>query len=95
MKTFEKLLLVREMSKQQVVIDYFYFKENYKLFAIELSKQQALDVDRTAMQQIYFTENLGPKGNTTIFFILEKVKETVLDFSHGTMRVLLTYFDLI
>ena len=65
-----------------------YFKENYKLIAIDLSKQQALDADPRAIQQINFTANLGCAGNTTMFFILEEAKETVFDFSQGTVKVL-------
>ena len=56
--------------------------------AIDLSKQQALDADPRAIQQISFTENLDRAGNTRISFILEKAKETVLDFSRGTVKVL-------
>ena len=59
---------------------YSYFKENYKLIAIYLSKQQALDVDPRAIQKINFTANLDRDGNTTMFFIIEKPKEIVLDF---------------
>ena len=40
------------------------------------------------MQQIHFTGNLGRAGNTQMFFITEQVKETVLDFSKGTVKVL-------
>ena len=67
---------------------YSYFKENYKLIAIYLSKQQALDVDPKAIQKINFTANLDRDGNTTMFFITEEAKETVLDFSQGTVKVL-------
>ena len=56
--------------------------------AIDLSKQQALDADLKAIQQINFTGNLAQDGNTTIFFITEEAKETILDFSEGTVRVL-------
>ena len=49
------------------------------MIAIDLSKQQALDVDPRAIQQINFTANLDGAGNTTIFFIIEEAKETVLD----------------
>ena len=59
------------------LLDYPYFKENYKTIAIDLSKQQALD-----------TANLDRAENTTMFFIIEKAKETVLDFSQGTVKVL-------
>ena len=70
------------------LLDYSYFKENYKLIAIDLSKQQALDADPRAIQQINFTANLDRAGNTTMFFIIEEAKETVLDFSQGTVKVL-------
>ena len=55
---------------------------------IDLSKQQALDSYPRAIQQISFAGNLDPGGNTTMLFILEKAKETILDFSQGTVRVL-------
>ena len=58
------------------------------MIAIDLSKQQALDSYRRAIQQINFTANLDRAGNTTMFFIVEETKETVLDFSQGTVEVL-------
>ena len=58
------------------------------MIAIDLSKQQALDADPKAIQQISFTGNLDRAGNTTMFFINEKGKETILDFSQGTVRIL-------
>ena len=65
-----------------------YFKGNYKMIAINLIKQQALDADPRAIQQINFTANLDREGNTTMFFIIEKAKETVFEFSQGTVKVL-------
>ena len=50
------------------------------MIAIDLSKQQVLDADPRAIQQINFTANLDRDGNTTMFFIIEKPKEIVLDF---------------
>ena len=58
------------------------------MIEIDLSKQQALDADPKAIQQINFTANLDRAGNTTMFFIIEKSKETFLDFSQGTVKVL-------
>ena len=58
------------------------------MIAVDLSEQQALDIDPRAIQQINFTPNLDCAGNTTMFFIIEEAKETVLDFSQGTVRVL-------
>ena len=58
------------------------------MIVVDLSKQQALDADPKAIQQINFTANLDRAGNTRIYFILEEAKETVLDFSQGTVKVL-------
>ena len=58
------------------------------MIAIDLSKQQALDADPRAIQQINFTANLDRAEGATMFFIIEKAKETVLDFSQGTVKVL-------
>ena len=52
---------------------------------LDLSKQQALDADPKAMQQINFTGNLGQDECATMFFIIEEAKETILDFSQGTV----------
>ena len=70
------------------LLDYLYFKEHYKMIAIDLSKQQALDDDPKAIQQTSFTGNLDWDGNTVMLFIIEEVKETILYFSQGTVRVL-------
>ena len=58
------------------------------MIAIYLSRQQALDADPRAIQQINFTANLDRDGNTTMFFIIEEAKETVFEFSQGTVKVL-------
>ena len=70
------------------LLDCTYFKNYYQMIAIDLSKQQALDADPKAIQQINFTANLDGAGNTRFYFILEKVKETVFEFSQGTVKVL-------
>ena len=56
--------------------------------AVDLSKQQPLDADPRAIQQINFTANLDTAGNTRIYFILEEAKETILNFAQGTVKVL-------
>ena len=56
------------------------------MIAIDLSKQEALDADPRAIQQINFAGNLDRARNTTMFFILEEAKETILDFSQETVR---------
>ena len=58
------------------------------MIGIELIKQQALDADPRATQQINFTVNLDRVGNTEMFFIIKEAKETVLVFSQGTLKVL-------
>ena len=58
------------------------------MIAIDLSKQQALDADPRVIQEINFKSNLDRDGNTAMFFIIEESKETVLDFSQGTVKVL-------
>ena len=65
-----------------------YFDKYYKIIAIHLSKQQALDADPKVIQQINFTANLDRAGNTTIFFIIVEAREIILNFSQGTVRVL-------
>ena len=58
------------------------------MIAVDFSKQQVLDADPKAIQQINFTANLDRAGNTRIYFILEEAKETVSDFSKGTVKAL-------
>ena len=67
----------------------------YKMIAIDLSKQQALDADPKAIQQISFTAILDRNGDTKMIFIIQEAKETILDFSQGTVKVLSFYFVLI
>ena len=58
--------------------------------AIALSKQQKLHSSTKAIQQINFAGNLEQQA--TIFFLIEEAKETVLDFSKGTVQVFSFYF---
>ena len=60
------------------LLNYQYIKDYYKMIAIDLRKQQALDADPRAIQQISFTANLDRAGDTRIYFILEEAKETIL-----------------
>ena len=64
------------------------FREGADTPALYVNKQQKLDADPKAIQQINFTGNLKRNGNTQMFFIIEEAKETVLDFSKGIMKVL-------
>ena len=58
------------------------------MITIDLSKQQALDADPKAIQQINFTANLDRARNTRLYFTLEKAKESVFEFSQGTVKFL-------
>ena len=68
-----------------------FLKKNYRLIAVDLSKKKALDVDSRAIQQIIFTGKIKAAADNTrviIYYILEQSKETILEFSKGTTKVL-------
>ena len=67
------------------LLDYNYFKKHYKLVAVDLSKQKELDADPRAIQQIKFKYIL--ETNSTLYWVLEKSKETILEFYKGTVKV--------
>ena len=67
---------------------YAYLKKYHKMMAIDLSKQQTLDADPKSIQQINLTANLSIENNTRFYFILEEAKQTVFEFSGGTVKVL-------
>ena len=69
------------------LLDYTYLKKYYKMIPVDLSKQQVLDADPKVIQQINFTANLD-RENIRFYFILEETKETVFEFSQGTVKVL-------
>ena len=68
------------------LLDYDYFKKNYQLIAVDLSKQRELDADPRAIQQIEFVGMLKTRSN--VFTILEKSKETILEFYKGTTELM-------
>ena len=67
------------------LLDFNYFDKHYKLVAADLSKQKELDADPRAIQQIEFKYMLGT--NSTIYWVLEKSQETILEFYKGTVKV--------
>ena len=67
------------------LLDYNYFDKHYKLVAVDLSKQKELDADPRAIQQIEFKYMLGT--NSTIYWLLEESKESILEFYKGTVKV--------
>ena len=71
------------------LLDYDYFKKHYELIAADLSKQKELDADPRAIQQIEFKYMLEGNNynNSTIYWVLEKSGETILEFYKGTVKV--------
>ena len=67
------------------LLDYAYFRDNYKMIAIDLSRQKALDADPRAIQQTNFTANLDRADDTRVYSILEESKETKLNFAKATV----------
>ena len=67
------------------LLDFNYFDKHYKLVAVDLSKQKELDADPRSIQQIELKYMLGT--NSTIYWVLEKSKETILEFYKGTVKV--------
>ena len=71
-------------------MDFAYFEKNYRLIAADLSKQKAFDADSRTIQKIIFTGKIKATEENTrvmIYYILEKAKETILEFSKGTTKV--------
>ena len=75
----------REDYTTRSLFDFNYFDKHYKLVGVDLSKQKELDADPRAIQQIEFKYMLGTNSN--IYWVLEKSKETILDFYKGTVKV--------
>ena len=67
-------------------MDFAYFKNSYRLIAADLSKQKALDADSRAIKQIIFTGKASE--GVMIYYILEQSRETMLEFSKRTTKVL-------
>ena len=67
------------------LLDFNYFNKHYKLVTVDLSKQKELDTDPRAIQQIEFKYILPT--NSTIYWVLEKSKETILKIYKGTVKV--------
>ena len=73
------------------MLDFTYFEKNCKIIAVDLSKQKVLDADSRVIEQIIFTGEIKATVVNTeviIFYVLEKSKETIVEFSKGTTKVL-------
>ena len=85
----ERLLVILTLTGQgDYLLDYNNFKNYFKMIAIDLSKQQVLDADPKAIEQVNCNTNLDRAGQTAMSFIIEEAKETILDFSQGIVIVL-------
>ena len=91
-KTYENIRKITTVQGDDYttgfLLDYSYFKDHYKMIVIDISKQQALDAEPRAIQQINFMVNLDRVGNTTMLFLIKEAKETVFDFSQRIVKVL-------
>ena len=92
LRTYDSIQIVGlgqgDNYKTGSLLDYSHFKDYYKMVTINLSKQQALNADPNSIQQINFTGSLDQGAGATMFFIIEEAKDTILDFSQGTVGVL-------
>ena len=81
-ETYEKIIQITDHSDYYArdnLLDYEYFKEHYKLIAIDLSKQIELE-NKDIKQQINFIGNLDRDDGAVMFFIIEKSEETITEF---------------
>ena len=82
-ETYEKILQISDDNgyfTRGNLLDFNYFKEHNKMIAIDLSKQVALEIKDTK-QQINFIGSLDRDRGATMFFIIKKQEETVIEFS--------------
>ena len=68
------------------LLDYQYFEDQYNLITVDLCQQKELKADPRAIQQIEFYGML--KTNSQVCTVLEKSKETMLEFCKETVKVL-------
>ena len=86
-EAYETIIQMRKSNDYTTgnLLDYEYFKDHYKLLAIDLSKQIELE-NLELLQQINFIGRLE-ENNATMFFIIEKKEETTFDFSQNSVVV--------
>ena len=68
------------------LLNFAYFEKNYRLIAVDLSKQKVLDADSRAIQKIIVTGKAS--ANVMVYYILDQSREIILQFSKGTTNVL-------
>ena len=80
------------------MLDFDYFEKNFRIIAADLSKQKALDADSQAIQQIIFTGKIKAAADSArviTFYVLQKSKETILEFSKGTTKSFVSKYNAI
>ena len=87
-ETYEKIIDIGINNEYTTgnLLDYDYFKKHYKLIAIDLSKQQVLQENEESIQQTNFIGRLKEAAN--VFIIIEKKKNTILEFSQNFANVI-------
>ena len=88
MRTFERSQLVNEIITQPLFTGLSLFQKLLQMIAIDSIKQEDFGADHKEIQQINFTGNLDRSRNKKIFFIIREAKESILDLSQGTAKVL-------
>ena len=85
-ETYEKIIDMSNNNKNTTgnLLDFGYFKENYKLIAIDLSKQTKLKDP----QQVSFIGKLKKDDGATMFFIIEKSEQTTFNFSQNSVTII-------
>ena len=87
-EAYEKIIDITRNNEDTTgnLLDYYYVKKHYKLIAIDLSKQQALQENKDLIQQINFIGKLEEAVNVSI--IIEKKENTILKFSQNLANVI-------
>ena len=87
-EAYEKIIDINRNNEYTTgnFLDYDYFKKNYKLIALDLSKQQVLQENEDLIQQINFIGKLEEAAN--VFIIIEKKENTILEFSQNLANVI-------
>ena len=87
-EAYEKIIDISRNNEYTTgnLLDYDYFKKHYKLFAIDLSKQQVLRENEDLIRQINFIGRL--KNVANVFIIIEKKENTILEFSKNFANVI-------
>ena len=86
-ETYEKIIDMSNNNDYTTgnLLDFGYFKENYKLIAIDLSKQTKLKDP----QQINFIGKLENQDHgATMFFIIKKSEEATFNFSQNSVTII-------